>query len=268
VCRDRTSQLSALSQILLDPYYRTIQGYLVLINKDWCACGHQFEDRIGKHGCFDEKGGGNKQSKEASPIFLQFLDVTWQLLRQFPTHFEFTAAFLSTISQAVYSGYFLTFRMNCERERFAYLSRAELTCDVGESSVPFSSLFTYLGILLRSPVYARLLLNPRYQPTSASPPSPSPSSSSSSSSSSPISSSTQPDPLRYIRPRYNVSDLEVWADGMLGFTPNAVATLGNGSVSEAESAAVMANTLSRYDDTPDIPHPLMSAYLRQPYEYL
>lgn len=44
---DRTSQLSAISQLLLDPYYRTIEGFIVLIEKDWLAFGHMFQHRTG-----------------------------------------------------------------------------------------------------------------------------------------------------------------------------------------------------------------------------
>ncbi len=44
---DRTSQLSALSQIMLDPYYRTIDGFIVLVEKDWLAFGHMFQHRSG-----------------------------------------------------------------------------------------------------------------------------------------------------------------------------------------------------------------------------
>ena len=44
--------------------------------------GHKFADRCGQ---------GNKASaSEVSPIFLQFLDTTWQVLCQFPLSFEFS----------------------------------------------------------------------------------------------------------------------------------------------------------------------------------
>ena len=42
VYRDRTAQLTALSQLMLDPYYRTVDGFICLINKEWyvhvCMC--------------------------------------------------------------------------------------------------------------------------------------------------------------------------------------------------------------------------------------
>ncbi|KAK8076383.1 protein phosphatase [Apiospora phragmitis] len=44
---DRTSQLSALSQMMLDPYYRTIEGFIVLVEKDWLSFGHMFALRAG-----------------------------------------------------------------------------------------------------------------------------------------------------------------------------------------------------------------------------
>jgi myotubularin-related protein 6/7/8 len=44
---DRTSQLSALSQICLDPYFRTFEGFIVLVEKDWLSFGHMFRHRSG-----------------------------------------------------------------------------------------------------------------------------------------------------------------------------------------------------------------------------
>jgi hypothetical protein len=44
---DRTSQLCALAQIMLDPYFRTIDGFIVLVEKDFLSFGHMFRLRAG-----------------------------------------------------------------------------------------------------------------------------------------------------------------------------------------------------------------------------
>lgn len=44
---DRTSQVSALAQMMLDPHYRTLNGFITLVQKDFLAFGHKFRDRNG-----------------------------------------------------------------------------------------------------------------------------------------------------------------------------------------------------------------------------
>lgn len=65
---DRTAQLCCIAEILLDPYYRTLKGFEVLIEKEWVTFGHQFDLRNGNF--VDE----STERDEKSPIFIQFLD--------------------------------------------------------------------------------------------------------------------------------------------------------------------------------------------------
>ena len=77
---DRTSQVVALTQLLLDPYFRTIDGFRVLIEKDWRSFGHPFQLR---------QSHGEKEDNQQSPIFLQFLDCVYQVVAQYPSYFEY-----------------------------------------------------------------------------------------------------------------------------------------------------------------------------------
>jgi myotubularin-related protein 6/7/8 len=197
---DRTSQLSALAQLCLDPHYRTIEGFITLIEKDWLAFGHMFRYRHGLLGYektfqieneritankpdeedttdtvepvrvdnpfenvisnarrfFTRKNNDSRENlsdkpsedmgspaskktrdgnrgaacgeelseeqvatrpKDISPVFHQFLDCTYQLLRQHPTRFEFNELFLRRLLYHVYSCQYGTFLFNNERER-------------------------------------------------------------------------------------------------------------------------------------------------------
>jgi hypothetical protein len=183
---DRTSQLSALSQIMLDPYYRTMKGFMVLVEKDWLAFGHMFQHRNGylnSEKWFKEETDGLAGStvqpsqgdaarnetleaalaktkrffarkpqsdevdsdgepiyedsidgkrtpvkgtlaaeeatkvNETSPVFHQFLDCTYQLLRQHPARFEFNERFLRRLYYHLYSCQYGTFLYNNEKSR-------------------------------------------------------------------------------------------------------------------------------------------------------
>jgi hypothetical protein len=108
---DRCSQLTAFSQLLIDPYFRTIRGYMTLIEKDFVSFGHQFRYRNGYYS--KEENNENQQS----PILLQYLDATHQLLVQYPMYFEFNMKFLLFIANNINSGLYGTFLYNNEKER-------------------------------------------------------------------------------------------------------------------------------------------------------
>jgi hypothetical protein len=102
----RTSQICALSQLLMDPYYRTIEGFQVLIEKDWISFGHRFKDRCGHV----------EKSDQNSPIFFQFIDCVYHIWKQFPTFFEFNDEFLLFLVEQTYSCLFGNFLFNNEKE--------------------------------------------------------------------------------------------------------------------------------------------------------
>jgi hypothetical protein len=109
---DRTAQVCSLSQLFLDSYYRTMEGFRVLIEKEWCSLGHPFQMRC-QHG----KDKGSRQDDQWSPIFLQFLDCVYQIQRQNKHYFEFNARYLVALADQIYSCRFGTFLFDCDRER-------------------------------------------------------------------------------------------------------------------------------------------------------
>ncbi|CAM0911658.1 unnamed protein product [Alopecurus aequalis] len=142
---DRTTQLIALACLLLDPHYRTFKGFQALVEKDWLAFGHPFAERMGIP-TVTENGGsqyellrqpslGNlssspsrtslgppgsssntsvqsQTSNNSSPILLQWLDCIAQLLRLYPSAFEFSSKFLVDFMDCVLSCRFGNFLCN------------------------------------------------------------------------------------------------------------------------------------------------------------
>ena len=196
---DRTAQLSCLAQVCLDPYFRTIQGLYVLIEKEWCHFGHKFKDRCGhlsRESFANESSSSNsvksklqtagknvKESlskflstnptstsfgnqlnslssseistvnnlapKEVSPIFVQFLDALYQIIRQFPNRFEYNDKLIALLMIHVYSCQFTTFLFNNEKEK------VEFTLS-GKKIQEFPSLWDYISChlhLFRNPTF-------------------------------------------------------------------------------------------------------------------
>lgn len=134
---DRTSQVAALAQLCLDPYFRTLKGFAVLIEKEFLSFGHKFnqrynhinfERRFYDHEFKEDEGGIFKRSstsnqkvlllKEISPIFLQFLDCVYQLQLQFENRFEFNTELLKTLLKKVYDCQCSSFLFDSEKQRY------------------------------------------------------------------------------------------------------------------------------------------------------
>ncbi len=192
---DRTSQLSSLTQILLDPFYRTIDGFLLLIEKEWCAFGHRIESRL-RIKPKRAHSSRSPKTEEVSPVFLQFLDCVWQIHRQHTRSFAFSQHFLVVVAQVAQCGFFFDFRENCERERRSFLRYCADKCNLRREEMMYGTFVAYIKLLCYCPAHKAVLSNPLYQ---------------------------APRPrdrdLQYIRPRCTgPHDLEMWRAGLCGFS--------------------------------------------------
>lgn len=131
---DRTTQLCCMSQIFLDKRYRTIDGFINLIEKDWISFGHQFSIRGGYY-------SKNKLKHEFSPIFIQFLDSLYQIMIQNICSFEYNINLLSFLAMESINGVYGTFMFGCDYIREKY-SVKENTVSVWTYVKENISLFT------------------------------------------------------------------------------------------------------------------------------
>lgn len=120
--RDLCCVVSSLTQMILDPFYRTIDGFQSLIQKEWVALEHPFQRRLGHIRQPVDSNG----PQEESPVFLLFLDSVWQLLQQFPDEFEFSQTYLTTLWDSCFMPIFDTFQFDCNADRLKAIKENEL----------------------------------------------------------------------------------------------------------------------------------------------
>ena len=127
---DITCQLTSLVLLMVDKYYRTIEGFMTLIHREWVDTGHRFLLRTGSGVKWDidiqsallntyqqfKKSNvpqinydSSMNDKATSPIFFMFIEAVHHILINYPNYFEFNDKMLVFIADSLYDGRFTTF---------------------------------------------------------------------------------------------------------------------------------------------------------------
>ena len=100
------SVLVSLAMVFASPFFRTAQGFVGLIEREWVQMGYPFAEYNGV--C----------SSPSEPVeFVLFLHCVQTIVVQHPTAFEFSSDWLVRVLDELYGGGINTFLFNSEKER-------------------------------------------------------------------------------------------------------------------------------------------------------